>query len=319
MRILLGWAPTNWRYTLRRCNMSDRDDDEADVEQEKSERRVNGFKEIPDEEPEDVHNPLPEAQPHAAGSEGWPAKKHVGEKLCGAKSKRTGKPCTQPVVSGSNRCRLHGGLTPRGMASPHYRHGRRSKFLKDMPKALRSSYRAALNDEELHSLDDDIAMLESRECELLRQLEKTKAPPWGMVVDYLVTYEMAARGGKANRHRAEKALAQLARAIRKGAHAASQHERIWDSLHDIINLKARAAQAEHRRRVDLNSLIPGEKALILFNAILETCKLTLLDSLEDERQAKKIMGEIALKVYKMLPTQQVIENRPQKDEGGDES
>jgi hypothetical protein len=187
-----------------------------------------------------------------------------------------------------------------------------------MPKALRGAYRAALRDEELHSLDDDIAVLEARECELLRQLEKTKAPPWGMVVHCLVTYEMAARGGKANRHRAEKALAQLARAIRKGAHAASQHERIWDSLYEIINLKARAAQAEHRRRVDLNSLIPGEKALVLFNAILETCKVTLLDEMEDSAQAKKIMGQIALKVYKMLPTQQVIENELQEDAGDDQ-
>jgi hypothetical protein len=138
-----------------------------------------------------------------------------------------------------------------------------------------------------------------------------------MVVDCLVTYEMAARGGKRAQHRADKALANLAKAIRKGAHAAEQHERIWDSLYDIINLKARAAQAEHRRRVDLNNLIPGEKALILFNAILETCKLTLLEGLEDERQAKKIMGQIALKVYRMLPTQRVIENEPQ-EEAGDE-
>jgi len=31
-----------------------------------------------------------------------------GAKICGAKSKRTGKPCRQPAMT-NGRCRLHGG------------------------------------------------------------------------------------------------------------------------------------------------------------------------------------------------------------------
>jgi len=33
----------------------------------------------------------------------WPGRR------CGAQCKRTGEPCRAPAVSGSNRCRLHGG------------------------------------------------------------------------------------------------------------------------------------------------------------------------------------------------------------------
>lgn len=36
---------------------------------------------------------------------------------CGAKSRRSGKPCKAPAVSGKRRCRMHGG-TP-GSGAPH--------------------------------------------------------------------------------------------------------------------------------------------------------------------------------------------------------
>lgn len=44
---------------------------------------------------------------------------------CGAKT-RAGTPCQRAPLAGRTRCRLHGGATPRGRASPHWRHGRRS-------------------------------------------------------------------------------------------------------------------------------------------------------------------------------------------------
>src|SRR5215831_19115754 len=52
---------------------------------------------------------------------------------CGAKCRTTGKPCTRPPVSGRTRCRVHGGATPVGIASPHYKHGRRSAYLDAFP------------------------------------------------------------------------------------------------------------------------------------------------------------------------------------------
>lgn len=37
--------------------------------------------------------------------------------------------CSQYPVKGMRRCRMHGGKTPRGSASPHYKHGLRSRHL----------------------------------------------------------------------------------------------------------------------------------------------------------------------------------------------
>ena len=50
---------------------------------------------------------------------------------CGAKT-RAGSPCRRAPATGRSRCRLHGGATPRGAASPHWRHGRYCRALQDL-------------------------------------------------------------------------------------------------------------------------------------------------------------------------------------------
>ena len=53
--------------------------------------------------------------------------------MCGAKT-RQGTPCELPAGWGTDhagvgRCKLHGGATPRGADSPHYKHGLHSRYL----------------------------------------------------------------------------------------------------------------------------------------------------------------------------------------------
>jgi hypothetical protein len=45
--------------------------------------------------------------------------------ICGAKN-RQGEPCRRPPAAARTRCRLHGGATPRGWESPHWKHGQYS-------------------------------------------------------------------------------------------------------------------------------------------------------------------------------------------------
>jgi hypothetical protein len=44
-------------------------------------------------------------------------------RLCRAKSKRSGKPCRNPAVKYSQRCRMHGAHSLKGMFHPNYKHG----------------------------------------------------------------------------------------------------------------------------------------------------------------------------------------------------
>lgn len=64
---------------------------------------------------------------------------------CHARSKRTGKPCTQPAVRGWKVCRLHGagGGHKAGPTHPQWKHGMRSREWVETRKAISELAREA--------------------------------------------------------------------------------------------------------------------------------------------------------------------------------
>lgn len=105
-----------------------------------------------------------EAEPAAAEPEAAP------RRICGARAKGTGKPCQLPPLAGRTRCRMHGGASPRGVASARYIHGRYSRALKDVPKVLREAYRDGMQDWRLARCKDELALLDGRIAQLVATL-----------------------------------------------------------------------------------------------------------------------------------------------------
>ena len=100
---------------------------------------------------------------------------------CKAKTKQTGKRCKRSPTPGREVCRLHGGATPRGIDSPHFKHGRYSKA---MPDRLIEKYETARNDPDLITMRDDIALIDAR---IMDQLELAEADPviWEGITDLI--------------------------------------------------------------------------------------------------------------------------------------
>lgn len=87
---------------------------------------------------------------------------------CRAKSKRSGKRCKNRAVIGRNVCRMHGGKTPRGKNSPHFKTGANSK---DLPTRLQAQYDRLKDHPDLQNFIDDIALAQLRVSELLAGLD----------------------------------------------------------------------------------------------------------------------------------------------------
>lgn len=104
----------------------------------------------------ETRNLMHNAQPHA--------------RRCTAKSKRSGGRCKNPPVRGRTVCRMHGGASPVGAASPQYKGAGRFKYL---PVAMAERYRAAKADPELLALRKDLALLEVRLSTLLERVTET--------------------------------------------------------------------------------------------------------------------------------------------------
>lgn len=90
------------------------------------------------------------------------AERHL-HPICGAKAKSTGEPCRQTPAKGRNRCRFHGGATPRGDGpagwhTPGFPNGiptgkPRSDALKARKRWKRRAEIAAMTAEELARLE----------------------------------------------------------------------------------------------------------------------------------------------------------------------
>jgi hypothetical protein len=99
--------------------------------------------------------PMREGTPHA--------------NACGAKT-RSGKPCRMAAMP-NGRCRMHGGMSPKGASHPSFIHGRWSKYI---PKNLRAVYDAVVNDKELYSMREEIAVLKSTEAQLMQVIDNLR-------------------------------------------------------------------------------------------------------------------------------------------------
>src|SRR3954470_5731126 len=86
---------------------------------------------------------------------------------CGARTRKGAGPCRQPGMAPSGRCRMHGGKTPRGLASPLTKSGRYSR---DLPTRVAARYENALADPELLSVRDDIALLQGAITDVMAEI-----------------------------------------------------------------------------------------------------------------------------------------------------
>lgn len=87
---------------------------------------------------------------------------------CTAKSKRSGERCLKDAMIGREVCHIHGGKTPKGSASPHFKTGAHSKYL---PARLAAIYEDIENDLEVNILSRNLKLREMFLREKLEMLD----------------------------------------------------------------------------------------------------------------------------------------------------
>jgi hypothetical protein len=90
-------------------------------------------------------------------------------KRCNAHSKRTGAPCGAVAMKGRDKCKNHGGHSLKGIASPTFKDGKRSKYM-HLPEHLSARVGEYINDHKLIELRENIAVTDTRITELYERL-----------------------------------------------------------------------------------------------------------------------------------------------------
>lgn len=188
--------------------------------------------------------------------------------ICGAK-KRDGEVCeVSPMENG--RCRMHGGATPKGAASPSFKHGKYSAYLDGL--SLARYYEESLSDGELGDLREEIALLEGRKKDLLVRLRAGDGEQAWLAAGKLMSEFRAANQRKDLKRQLE-LLSELSNLLARGA----EDYAIWGEVYQVIDRQARLQELAQRRQEKLGLMIPAEKAYAIFTAFLDVVRRNVSD------------------------------------------
>ena len=224
----------------------------------------------------------------------------TGEKKCGF-DKRSGGKCKNDPEPGRDRCRLHGGRTPCGMAHYNAKHMRYSKHL---PPRLRERIVEASADPDLLSARAELEIQTARIGELLEKLEtgenaelwkelKTVWKEVGIVWDGVErAKESGDIPGLRNFLNALGPLIKTGGTIDNLLRRGASTERVWQSLDNAIHSRNRTSEVEQKRLVQLHQVITAERLYVMIQAVIDS----VVSVVTDETQRRQIVQKIALLV-----------------------
>jgi hypothetical protein len=180
---------------------------------------------------------------------------------CRAKAKHSQERCRQAVVPGMEVCYYHGGKSPRGPASPHFRTGRYSKFL---PARMRARYEAAERDPALTSLHSELALVDARLLDLLGRVDSGESGAlWRALRKAYRAFKLYQQTGDVAKMK--EAFAEMETHLE----AAVVDTEAWAEIHDLIESRRKLADTESRRLATLKQMLTQEQALLLVGRVVD--------------------------------------------------
>jgi hypothetical protein len=188
---------------------------------------------------------------------------------CNAKS-RNGQQCKNQAINGTTKCHMHGGASLAGIAHPNFKHGRYSKHL---PSRLAARYSEALSDPALLELREEVALTQTRQTELLEQLDsglslarwRSAQTAYG---DLLAAMQEKDSTGL------QRALIALEDAL--GVRV-TDDSAVWEEVVTLSEHRRRLVESEHKRLVAMQQMITTEQAMALLARITESIRKHVSD------------------------------------------
>jgi hypothetical protein len=201
-------------------------------------------------------------------------------KICGART-RSGKPCTQ-VAMPNSRCKMHGGLSPRGPSHPAFKHGRYSKvFSSQLLRRYEDYLSVSKNRENLEAM----AVLQVMINDDVQKLQMN-ALLWEEARDAFARLQTALGEDFSPEQKA--AINHLDQALNNsGQDAAARVE-----LRKNLDLQTRIKERDTRERVLTKHMVSLEELLILIARMKDIIsRYVPKDRRESfEKEFRKIMG-----------------------------
>lgn len=211
----------------------------------------------------------------------------MDRKRCNAQLRgKPGQFCRKWCLA-NGRCRLHGGKSLGGIASPLFKHGKRSKYVGHLPKTLSSYFNEAMDDKDLTELREELALQSAMIAEAAEKMNETEAPPWGQVVELLNDCKMAQR--KKDQEKFEAAFAEMETLIRTGADAAHNQEKLRVKMRELMQERTKTATAEWNRLHDMQGLVKLDTMMSWSRAVYEGIRAEIHEPVQLRAVMSRIM------------------------------
>ena len=220
--------------------------------------------------------------------------------ICGAKT-RAGTPCQKARAKGRTRCKLHGGATPRGRASPQWKHGRAQRPHNRIGRLLQGGRREAFlahRGNNAADLQDSLALCSVRAEELVAKLETTDPAAWGQARTLVTQLDAASAAG--NTRQMGAVLMELRALVMQGA----TNEGTWNDLLGVFRESAHLARAQSRVEADRQLTVHRDRLLDLMEQMADLFGSIIRKHVPAGRRQRDALTEVAEGLHLLAGTDQ---------------
>ena len=217
-----------------------------------------------------------------------------GQRVCGAKLQgRPGEVCGVTSIDKDNgRCNKHGGGSLRGVSSPSFRTGLRSKYASGR---LATRLSESLQDSELISIRDDVALADTRIKDMLEILSEGGLGPaeWAQLRGQVRRLRQALEMPDDDQRKPSRdEIMAILKDIEDIATRGVEEGRAWSSVLDLAERHAKLAEAERRRMIDAGQMLSLEKLLAIQAAFVEIIRSEIGDQPQVLANISRRMAQI---------------------------
>jgi hypothetical protein len=212
-------------------------------------------------------------------------KKGVCPKHCSAKTSKG--PCKRHHAKGRRRCHRHGGATPVGLASTHFKHGERVRGGRHMGRLspdMQERYSESAADHQALSMMPEIHLLDARISILLDRAQT------GESAALLARIEKAFQKFiEANEAGEEEATATALAKLGQAVGAARTDRATWEELSEKIDQRDRLVRSENKRLKESAELVQ----MAIVTRLLSAVAFSVLSHVTDPTAKRKVIGDLA--------------------------
>lgn len=191
-------------------------------------------------------------------------------KRCGAKLRNKNAVCRQWGIQPSGRCRLHGGVTPRGPDAGAFKHGLYSKAL---PKNLKKSFESLTNDPNLLEGRAEVALMQLRLTQLSGRVQCNESGrAWAQLKALFTRFKAA--NDEENQAGMLAALNEMSVLV----DGEVNDEAAWAELTEYVDKATRVAEREWKRVIANRQVVTVEQVHAIAAALIAAVNANVKDT-----------------------------------------